>query len=601
MNFKIKTNKLRITLDREQLVQKYDIYQIKTSDKYFKMGARVLDAADLDKRILSILFQEGSRFLLMTKKDALSTKKLRDVLYKTEDGDKITIDKAPIAEIPDAKILQLLMNAMGNFKSEFLRYSNLTGHFYSFHPAWLAHGKKEEKAIIWQVVCLEVLISEDFCLQLPVRTFTSTKLKSKIEFKKRKFEEYPQYVLTAKNTLRRRLDSDVNTDAYIQRQIDGERSTEEFLNIQNLELFEQSKMGMAQMVIKNFNSLYEGIAGLAFEEIEDYKAFDYSSRCARENKARIQDYLSLQPTRIVDAIQDEYSLELCEEIQNLLMEKYGVRAKIGSRLSKNAFNIRLIHELEYYRGIEDPHKAFADQAVQHVTFENFRRSAKVAIDTVIHELLIKHDLVADKIQIFDWEKTGLTENIAFGLPATIDNVEKYVFMEIEPDGSFHIEEEEFDLFHLQSYQDCITIFEDAKAQHENVLGLIRMSNGNINVIKDTGWIGIPEIDRLYDELSSGNTKLRGKAVRDELLGASLDVKCFTEGNAGYYFSGIIGGGMRSDVGCAANIRKIEPYKDAPLMLEELMPLMTVTFVRNKQLTVVPFPFKYLREYIKAAR
>ena len=29
---------------------------------------------------------------------------------------------------------------------------------------------------------------------------------------------------------------------------------------------------------------------------------------------------------------------------------------------------------------------------------------------------------------------------------------------------------------------------------------------------------------------------------------------------------------------------------------ELLPLMAVDFVRNKQYTVLPFPFKYLREW-----
>ena len=35
-----------------------------------------------------------------------------------------------------------------------------------------------------------------------------------------------------------------------------------------------------------------------------------------------------------------------------------------------------------------------------------------------------------------------------------------------------------------------------------------------------------------------------------------------------------------------------------LEYEELLPLMAVEFVRNSQYTVLPFPFKYLREYIE---
>ena len=55
--------------------------------------------------------------------------------------------------------------------------------------------------------------------------------------------------------------------------------------------------------------------------------------------------------------------------------------------------------------------------------------------------------------------------------------------------------------------------------------------------------------------------------------------------------------MRPTVHNADNIRKIEPWGDSPNMFDKRLPLMDVTFVRNEQLTVIPFPFKYLREYV----
>lgn len=46
-------------------------------------------------------------------------------------------------------------------------------------------------------------------------------------------------------------------------------------------------------------------------------------------------------------------------------------------------------------------------------------------------------------------------------------------------------------------------------------------------------------------------------------------------------------------------RKIEKVEHSKDLFSQLLPLMDVTFVRNGQLTVIPFPFKYLREYIGA--
>ena len=49
---------------------------------------------------------------------------------------------------------------------------------------------------------------------------------------------------------------------------------------------------------------------------------------------------------------------------------------------------------------------------------------------------------------------------------------------------------------------------------------------------------------------------------------------------------------------AVNIREIQPYNGSQMLFDKLLPLMSVEFVRNKQLTVLPFPFKYLREWVE---
>ena len=212
-------------------------------------------------------------------------------------------------------------------------------------------------------------------------------------------------------------------------------------------------------------------------------------------------------------------------------------------------------------------------------------------------MLIKHDIEIGRISLFDWDSLGINDEISCGMRTTIDEEERYFFMKIKPDGSFGFEEQKMDLFELNEYTDYVNIFTDAK----DVSGIIRYSNGDINVIRETSWFTIPEIEKIHGELSEGNTYLRGKAPRQELLSAITDIKLFGQGDRKYYFVGIIGEGMRTNVAHAANIRMIEAYKKAALRFEEVLPLMNVTFVRNGQLTVMPFPFKYLREYIRSMK
>ena len=56
--------------------------------------------------------------------------------------------------------------------------------------------------------------------------------------------------------------------------------------------------------------------------------------------------------------------------------------------------------------------------------------------------------------------------------------------------------------------------------------------------------------------------------------------------------------MQSKIPRAATIRTIYPDfsggKDTEIV--KLLPLLSATFVRNGQYTVLPFPFKYLREF-----
>lgn len=413
--------------------------------------------------------------------------------------------------------------------------------------------------------------------------------------------ENPKYVFAANNTLRRRLKEDKD-DSFIMRQIDGTKSEIPFLDIQSKEKFDQTKMGALNGIMASFNLRYEGICRLSFQERMITKREDYSKALQRENLARIKEVLAETRLHIVDQILDEYSVAFCENIRNLLVSKYGVEPTIGKRVVKDALNIIVIHNAEYYEGVSDPHdQQHEGIAVQHITFEDFFNSSEYAISTVVHEIMIKKDLQDKRISLFDWEKLGLTETISFGVEAEIDEVKRYFFMNIRPDGSFDIKEQELTLFEYNEYTELTEVFEEAKTKSENVKGIIRFGDGRINAIKDTDLFTIPEIEALGNRLANGDNKLRGKERREELLSSCLDIKAYGEDGAVYYFVGTIGEGMRQSIPRAALVRKLEGCKGAPVLFENLLATMNVSFVINGQLTVVPFPFKYLREYINAIK
>ena len=597
MGTSIKTNKLSYKLDKQAIVSEYDFFTIETSDKYIKRGAYILDAPTLNRNVKSIVFESGRRALMMMSKDDQNRFLIKKLISDIEEGSKLSVVEANIQDIQDYVLLQLLLNALSSYESNVLKFNNLTGHLYCFHPEWVKRGKEKKLDLVWKIPCMEFRITRDYCIEMNVRTFTSERLKNKISFSKRKFEDYPKYVVSKDNTLRRRLSDDTGP-GFIMRQIDGTKSEVPFLDFQNEKKFDKCKVGALVKVIEVFNSKYRSLASIECSYMPESCRIDYKKSAAREDAGRIQKLLQSRGVHIVDQICDAYSKQFIVDLCSLFSQKYMIKASIGKRIKKDALNICVIHNAEYYEGVQDPHdKVSAGVAIQHVTLEDFKDNAEFAVSTVLHEVLIKKDLQAGRITLFDWKGLGLEEDISFGTEVKSDDEIRYFFMKIHPEGSFDIKEQEFTLFEMNEYTDCVNIFEDAKTKGETVKGIIRDAHGKINIIKDTGIITLPEAKEIKKLLTSGDTKLRGKERREELLSSCLDIKTYMEDDKQYYYVGTIGEGMRWNIPRAANVRCIEGYQGAPLMFDKLLPTMNVTFVHNGQLTVLPFPFKYLREYV----
>lgn len=589
----IRTNKLECSFDTNTIAAKYDFFRIETTEAYLKSGARMLDAPLLENNTCAVRFDSRKSLLVMMHHEDGNRLKLKQVLANIDGFDAITLKSVNVSEIKKHEMTQLLLNAMSCYNLPELKFNNLTGHLYCFHPKWI----KKSKNTIWQVPCLELRVSEDMILALNIRTFTSGKLQKDITFKKKNYYDYPKYVFSSRNTLRRKLVED-NEDEFILRQLDGEKTDIGFLDTKSIDKFKATKMGMLATIIESFNENYEEIAHIEFTQVVASLCVDHDLTAKKANKNAVKQALK-QPICLIDQINDDHSEDFLKRVQKVLRENWCVEAAFEQRVLENALNIVLIHDVDYYEGMDDPHSLHYDASVQHITREKYDGDSKFTAEAIIHELLIKEDIRNKKISLFNWSELDVLGNVSFGAKFTNDeNESRYFFMTVHPDGVFDIKEEFNDLFSQSYCSSCMEIFDKADIAKENVKGVVMDADGNINVIKDTEWITIPEIIGIKKELESGNNKLRSKVKREDLLSSCLDIKSFRVDNALYYFVGVIGEGMKYAIHNAANIRRIEPCNNAPEFFEKLLPLMNVSFVKNEQLTVVPFPFKYLREWVK---
>lgn len=599
MNAPIKTNQIVYKINHNNFDKKYDVFAVDTSEKHFRTGAYIIDSPVLDKNVCAVQFEKGDRFYVMMRKNTNNKNLLYKALSGTKEAEFIAIQHMKSSELEDRIVLQLLLNSLGNVENSEMRFNNITGHFYCFHKDWIIKGKN---ATVLQIKSLEISISPDYRLQFDVRTFTSELLKNKITFGKKKFKDYPQYVISSHKTLRRKLESDSGT-GFILRQKDGTKSNIPFMKFRNINDFEKSKMGVVSSVIIRFNKQFADITKIDFENITDYIPVGCVKHDRKADIKFIKEKLQSPKIYIVDKINDNYSPGFCSKLKELLFEEYQINSEIRKRIVKNSMNLCLIHNAEYYVEKNDPHQiTYSDAIVQHITFEDFELLNKQGnpssdIAQAIHELMIKADLLDNKITLFNWSDMGFNCKISFGIKVEKDECPHYFFMTVNPDGTFEIAEQEFTFFEENEYNQCIDIFESAKRSSEIIKGIIRDENGNINIIKDTKWVTIPEIFKVRQELENGNTAIKGIEKRNELFSSVVDIKQFSYNNSIYYFAGVVGKSL-DDMSTAVNIRRIDIYENSKELFYKLFPLMDVGFVHNRQLTVIPFPFKYLREYVK---
>ncbi|MBF2058211.1 MAG: hypothetical protein IGQ45_13605 [Cyanobacterium sp. T60_A2020_053] len=84
---------------------------------------------------------------------------------------------------------------------------------------------------------------------------------------------------------------------------------------------------------------------------------------------------------------------------------------------------------------------------------------------------------------------------------------------------------------------------------------------------------------------------------NSLFASSLNINYFGETDKeAYYFVGNTEGSIKHSFKDSCHLRKVVAVENCRLIFRDLLKTMDVDFVRTGQSTVIPFPFKYIREY-----
>jgi hypothetical protein len=497
--------------------------------------------------------------------------------------------------------------------------SNLGGKLYYF-----SEKSKDGR----QVFCVEVKILNGYTISLSGKTFTRTTMST----------GRPEYILQANNTLKLRSKSDGAVDFYTPYQYQDTRHQVTFLDVSGISKFESSKVGILSRLLEKFKKQY-GIQ-LKIKEENDWEKLDVKSATTqkRDHLRRIKNTLDGKKINIVNAIVgDDNAMSFCQKLKDVIERifidemyflkgdrKLNFSVEVCEKEDEGTLNFRIIHSKSYYENQKekDAYKLYPNVPVQHITIDDFPRRSRNSKDgkrkkgdpeesaciAALNDLIVKYDLIANReksISITDWNSYHYENDwkFYFCYEKEIETEEKktvkenhYYLMHIEPNGCFGVREIcERDAEYAQ--YDEIFSMNNMKAERHN--RSVMDSDGNINIIQESSNFMLPSISEINDALRNEGIS-RKKDDLEKYFGACLDIYYHnsTEGNDELYSVGQIGSGMNTTIERSAKIRKIIPYKNSKLFFRNVLDTMNVTFVRNGQLTIMPFPFKYIREWIE---
>ena len=569
------SNQLKVAFNYQLIDNAFDFYLVSTTEKYIPFGAKCLDFEN--GRIESLSFENGKSLYIMLKKDRFSKIELVSVL----DNEKLMAKKVESNDVPRHILFRLFLYSLNNFNSNKLSFNNLTGKFYIFKPEWMKKNRSSFTAI-------GLNVDSDMNVIVEAATFAKYSL-----FKKsKKINDYPKYVFSNKNCSLKRVFEVDSDDVYIKKGIYNKKAEVPFFTMSK-ENLKDNKVYYFYHALDLLKRKYGEMISVSLKEIEVSKTIGIErDKLFMDHALREIEKMEFNIANIVDGAEyeEEFDSLFCKLSETIGSSKIATSKTIDI----DKVNVLLIHNREYYEQMEypDPYKSFERSAViQCITVED--SAEKIVSDneaitnTIIKEIVIKNDILNKKfISLDNWSSYNFDCDWIFGK----EKNGKHYFIIIHPDGSFDLYSkfDDFSLFEEDILNECSDYLTDNKGKEKTI---IATTKGDINVITRTNRYPVPAKEIFEQEVLS-----RSQEARERFLSGVVDINLYEEDLSLYYSVGIKGSGMNTKIIRAPHLYKVEVISGNNIMTD-ILSTLSATFVKYKSFTVLPYPVKYLNEYI----
>ena len=577
------TNKVDYKINGSELLKDYDLIKIEIPKNKNKLEADYGKIWNLLKKNIDVLAYYKSVFhiYLLTEK--------REI-YKLEDNDDLEklncdiklVDNQNINKISPYFLINILLGLYGTSGNMFTLGNFQNGFFVI---------DKIEKS---KVITLKFSVDKNSLLSLNVSTFT------KIKCTKSNSNKYIFYCIEGNRLIRVVNPLDTNSDLFVQKN-SYKKSSINFINYEDD--FLNSKVGYLGLFLEGINNRLSKY--LTFELKEEtfiqYETYLNKEKRVKEvTKVMKEAFSKNKYIQLVDyenKLSNEYKVELISKIENFFDKK--IQATFVDKINHRIPTYIFLNEKSEYENNTDPYlnlkrKYKLTQVISYKNCKTILNENNILFEAILKELLIKNEICKSSFYLSSKWKSFKDYEIFIKINCK-NEPEDSCWEKIIIDNSINLVNIDlFDRFKLNR------IIQELKDNFENV-EFIALKNDDYFAITRTNEFILPNVKeslKIYNKFIENKEipRLRRNEYK-KITTAGSGINYHVDNNCLTYFSSTSIDNLKRSTTKANIVRKVY-FSDKNFDCIAYLDSLDEYFVRNKELTVLPFILKYLREFLK---
>ena len=577
------TNKVDYKINGSEILKDYDLIKIEIPKNKNKLEADYGKIWNLLKKNIDVLAYYKSVFhiYLLTEK--------REI-YKLEDNDELEklncdiklVDNQNINKISPYFLINILLGLYGTSGNMFT-----LGNFQN--GCFVIHKIEKSK-----VITLKFSVDKNSLLSLNVSTFT------KMKCTKSNSNKYIFYCIEGNRLIRVVNPLDTNSDLFVQKN-SYKKSSINFINYEDD--FLNSKVGYLGLFLEGINNRLSKY--LTFELKEEtfiqYETYLNKEKRVKEvTKVMKEAFSKNKYIQLVDyenKLSNEYKVELISKIENFFDKK--IQATFVDKINHHIPTYIFLNEKSEYENNTDPYlnlkrKYKLTQVISYKNCKTILNENNILFEAILKELLIKNEICKSSFYLSSKWKSFKDYEIFIKINCK-NEPEDSCWEKIIIDNSINLVNIDlFDRFKLNR------IIQELKDNFENV-EFIAFKNDDYFAITRTNEFILPNVKeslKIYNKFIENKEipRLRRNEYK-KITTAGSGINYHVDNNCLTYFSSTSIDNLKRSTTKANIVRKVY-FSDKNFDCIAYLDSLDEYFVRNKELTVLPFILKYLREFLK---